>query len=298
MKKTIVVVLILICNISYTQEIRKYIFIGHPYNFKSYEGLFDLRCVDLELPKNYERIWLGGDVLAKSLKLKEHVEAVDVVFDISNPSNHWVMGNHDAWGFNWEWYYEICNRKTYHAHYEYDITTIVVNTNITPIDCEKLDDQYRMIKNVCDTISESLALIVMFHHGVWVNVPGLLSPSYYSNISKPYWNSNCFNLEQRWFSNSIYPMLKQVKERGVDVYCLMGDMGSFCKSFSGISDDGIHFLGCGLWNSAYYNQQDIDAAGKDMVLIFEHNVEERSLEFGFHDIDSLVNAYRSKSTFE
>ncbi len=282
----------------FSQELRKYIFIGHPYTFNSDDGLFDIRCDKLDLPENYDGIWLGGDVLARSLMNRENVQAVDDVFNVSDPGNHWVMGNHDAWGFNWEWYYEICNRKTFHAYYESDITTIVVNTNITPIDCEKLDEQYRMIENVCDTISESLALIVMFHHGVWANVPGVPGPSTYSNVSKPFWNSNCFKPSQRWFSNSIYPMLKEVHERGVQVFCLMGDMGAFHKTFYAVSDDGIHFMGCGLWNSAYSNPEDIEAAGPDKVLIFEHNVSERSLEYGFYDIDSLVEVYETKDFVE
>ncbi len=302
MKKIMVFTILIILTFSscslFSQEIRKYIFIGHPYRFGGVDSLFDARCFALELPENYDRIWLGGDVLAKSLMNKENVEAVDDVFNVSSPSNCWAMGNHDAWGFNWEWFYEICNKKTYDAHYEADITTIVVNTNITPIDCEKLDEQYRMIENVCDTITESLALIVIFHHGVWANVPGLASASTYSNVNKPYWNSNCFNPSERWFSNSVYPMLKSVKERGIQVFCLMGDMGAYHKTFYGISDDGIHFMGCGLWNSAYSNPEDIEAAGPDKVLIFEHNLDDRIIDFGFHDIDSLVNVYESKKHSE
>ncbi|MDD3685411.1 MAG: hypothetical protein PHE56_01470 [Bacteroidales bacterium] len=296
MKKIILITIVVVLNIhnSFSQEVKKYIFIGHPYTFKLSEGLFDTRCVALDLPQNYDRIWLGGDVLAKSLKTKENVEAVDEVFNISAPGNHWTMGNHDAWGFNWEWYYEVCGRPTYYAHYQDDITTIVINTNINPSDCEQLDDQYRMIENVCDTISESLALIFLCHHDIFGGVPGFPSPASYSNIPKPFWNSNCFDPDHRWFVNSIYPMLKTVKDRGVEVICVMGDLGAFTKTFYILSSDDIHFMGCGLWNSAYSTPEQIEAAGKDKVLIFEHNVSERTLTVAFHDIDSLVAVNKTK----
>ncbi|MDD3860363.1 MAG: hypothetical protein PHW83_09215 [Bacteroidales bacterium] len=279
---------------AFTQEIKKYIFIGHPYTFRNDEGLFDQRCIDLDLKNNFDRIWLGGDVLKHSMSCIEHVQQVDSVFDISNPANHWTLGNHDSWGFNWEYYNHICNRKSYYAYYADDITTLVLNTNITPIDCEKLDEQYWLIKNVCDTISESLALILIMHHNICINIPGLPPVDTLSNIPKLFWNSNCFDPGNRWFHNSIYPMLKSVKQRNIKVFCLIGDYGYNSKFADLISTDQIYFLGCGLWNTAYTTPEQIEIAGPDIVLIFEHNLTERTLNYSFHNIDTLVESLNHK----
>jgi len=58
----------------------------------------------------------------------------------------------------------------------------------------------------------------------------------------------------------------------------MGDMGAGPKKFQMDSDEGIHFLGCGLYNNEPDNN----------VLIFNYNIENKQLDYGFHNLDSLL----------
>jgi hypothetical protein len=167
-----------------------------------------------------------------------------------------------------------------------------MNTCIVPSDCEHLDKQFRMIENVCDTITGSSHLIVIMHHAIWDNVPGLPSPSQYSHTEFPYWNANCFYRENNSFTGAIYPLLVKVKNNGIEVICINGDMGANGKTFYKQSDDGIHFMGCGLDNSRYLDPYELSLQPKDRLLIFEHNLSERSLSWQFQDLDSLLQLQR------
>jgi len=236
---------------------------------------------------DYERIWLGGDVCSEAMLEYDIISYIDSLFNISKPENTWALGNHDARNYNWEFYREIAGKKTFNVHSKNKVTVITLNTNITPADCEKLNDQYRLITTVCDTIQSSTDLILIMHHGIWLDVPGLPSPSTYAQSNLIFWNSNCYDVNST-FVNSIYPLLLDVKEKGINVTCLIGDMGANGKTFSKYSDDSILFLGCGLNNSLYTDSTELANQPKDKVLIFEHNITTNTLEWEFQDLDSLI----------
>ena len=123
------------------------------------------------------------------------------------------------------------------------------------------------------------------HHGIWQDVPGLVSPDEYSHSNLRYWNSNCYDVNST-FVNSIYPKLVAVKEKGIGVICIMGDIGSKANSFEMDSDDGIHFLGCGL----NHNEPD------DVVLIFTYHTENGQMIWNFHNLDSLLGVQQNYRT--
>ena len=82
-------------------------------------------------------------------------------------------------------------------------------------------------------------------------------------------------------------MLVEVKNRGIEVICILGDMGSTKKKFDMLSVDSIRFLGCGLNNDP-----------EDNVLILEYETETRNLNYNFHNLDSLLNAQKHNVNFK
>ena len=117
------------------------------------------------------------------------------------------------------------------------------------------------------------------HHGLWADVPGLPSnPSTYCHSNLKYWNANCDDVNSN-FVNAVYPLLVEVKNRGIEVICIMGDVGASKKKFEMLSIDGIIFLGCGLFHNS----------PNDYVLIFNHEPLKRKLEWEFCNLDSLMN---------
>jgi len=259
-----------------SQNQKNFLFVGHCYQSGSGGTKVDYRIEQLNL-SDYEGVWLGGDVCSEAMLNYSTIEYIDGLFDLGNPETHWALGNHDARNGNWEWYEELSGRKTYYAYNNYGITRIVLNTNLVPTNCEMMDEQFEIISSVCDTIEQSKYLILLMHHGLWQDVPGLPSPSYYAQSNLRYWNASCDSVNTN-FVDVVYPKLVEVKQRGIEVICVLGDMGAGLKKFQVDSDDGIHFLGCGL----HHNEPE------DMVLIFNYNTENQQLNYNFHNLDSLL----------
>ncbi len=253
-----------------------FLFAGHTYQYGSNGKKIDYRFEQLD-KSDYEGIWLGGDVCSEALLEYNIIQYIDSVVPLSNPENHWALGNHDARNGNWEWYEEFANRKTYYAYHSHGMTRIILNTNLVPTHCEMMDEQYEMITTVLDSIQESSHLILMMHHNIWHGVPGLPHPYEYSQSNLRYWNANCDSVNTS-FLDIVYPKLLEVEARGVEVYCILGDMGSGLKKIDMESNDGIRFLGCGL----YKNEEE------DMVLIMNLHTVNQQLEYGYHRLDSLL----------
>jgi len=264
------------------QDSEKYIFIGHCYQNNTDGSKVDYRLEGFDF-STYTGIWLGGDVCSEAMLNYSTLEYIDSIFNIKNPETHWSLGNHDARNGNWEWYTEITGRKTYYAYNSHGITRINMNSNLLPTNCEMLNDQYNLIVTVCDTISLSTDLILLMHHGLWRDVPGLPAPTTYAQSDLVYWNANCDSVNTQ-FAAVIYPKLIEVIQKGIRVTCIMGDMGATAKKFDMFSDDSIRFLGCGLYN----NSPD------DLVLFIERDSIQSPLRFQFHNLDSLVNVQRNQ----
>jgi hypothetical protein len=261
-----------------------YIFLGHIKLKQNGQDKVDPRIEGIDF-SDFDRIWLGGDVTDESNLNYETLNYIDSLFDVSKPSNIWVYGNHDLRNFNEDWLREITGKKTYYAYSENGITTIALNLAINPSDCEKLNDQFEMIKNVCDTIQESSHLIVICHNSVWKDVPGLLPPYVYSQSNLKYWLANCYD-KPADFTSIIYPLLLEVKSRGITVLNILGDSGSFNKGVTMLSSDGIFFIASGISSSTQ------EEYGPDKVLIIKHHPESEFLNWQFHNLDSLYQSYQ------
>lgn len=289
MRKSVHILCIIVIAIIYSGSVKSqdtlhYIFLGHIK--KPIGGLYavDDRVAGLDYDY-FDRIWLGGDITGESSLDFETLEYIDGLFDVSNPSNHWAFGNHDLRNFNLEWIEEITNRKTYYAYFENGITTVVLNLAIAPDDCERLNEQYQIIQKVCDTIEDSKYLIFLMHHGIWQDVPGLPGIGTYSHSNQKAWIANCFD-QNASFYELVYPLQLSVKNRGIVVINILGDSGSYNKGISMTSDDGIFFIASGI------DPLTQETRGPDKVLIFDHVLNSNSLNWQFHNLDSLFESFQ------
>jgi len=262
-------------------ESKKYIFIGHCYQTNTVGFKVDYRLEQLDFSE-YAGIWLGGDVCIETMLDYSTLQYVDSLFNLGNPETHWALGNHDARQGNWEWYEQFTARKTYYAYSNFGITRIIMNTNIVPTNCEMLNEQYNIIESVCDTISNSKHLVLLMHHGLWRDIPDLPPPATYGQSDLVYWNATCDSVNTQ-FVDVIYPKLVEVKQRGIDVTCIMGDMGSQLKKINMYSVDSIRFMGCGF----HHNDS------LDQVLILEQVLPNNPFTFNYHSIDSLLNVQKA-----
>ncbi|MDA3879059.1 MAG: hypothetical protein PF436_01605 [Prolixibacteraceae bacterium] len=124
---------------------------------------------------------------------------------------------------------------TYQCHTVGDkVDKRLENMNLTPHHCEQLNDQYRIISETCDTITESSHLIILAHHGLWNDVPGINQKAFWrTNSNLVYYNFNCDTIGSTYI-NAVYPKLVDVKKRGIEVICIMGDLDAY--TFENISN--------------------------------------------------------------
>lgn len=257
-------------------DIKKYIFIGHCYQTNTVGYKVDYRLEQLDL-SIFDGIWLGGDVCIETMLDYSTMLYIDSLFEIGNPETHWALGNHDARRGNWEWYEQLTGRKTYYTYYNSGVTRIIMNTNLVPTNCKDLDAQFEIIRNICDTITISKDLVLLMHHGLWRDIPDLPPPVTYAQSDLIYWNANCDSVNTQ-FVDVIYPKLVEVKNRGINVTCIMGDLGSQLKRFDMYSIDSVRFMGCGFH----------DNDPNDRVIFAEKEFSADPLNFSFHRIDSLI----------
>ncbi len=260
-------------------NIKQYVFLGHTKSYTGGGDRVDERIEKLDLVP-YEGVWLGGDLCGETLMKHTTLSYIDSLFNLSDPNTYWALGNHDARHGNLEWIEEISGRKTYYAHYQNNITSIIINTTLVPIECEQIEDQFEIIKNVCDTIQKSSHLIILMHHCLWNSIPGLPICGLIAHSDLKHWNANCDSTNTN-FNNIVYPMLIEVKNRGINVICILGDTS---KSFDQQSDDGIQFLASGIHNDP-----------EDDVLILRYELLSRELTWGFHNLDSLLLTQDNKN---
>lgn len=277
--------LVLSCSFVNAQEdTLSYIFLGHTYQFYTAGDNVDERFKNINLSE-YDGVWNGGDLCSESLMNYSTLEYIDSVFNLKHPNTHWALGNHDSRNPNWIWLEELTGKKTFYTTNYNGITYIVLNTNLTPYNCEQLDEQYRMIVNVCDTIEKSTHLIMLMHHGIWNNIPGLPLPYTYAQSNLIHYNFNCYSVEST-YEKEIYPKLVEVQNRGVEVISILGDMGA--KKIDFLSDDGLHFLGTGLNRSKYPDPIERANSPQDYALIFKHVPKTGWMNWEFVDFDLLT----------
>ena len=265
-----------------TEEGLKYFFLGHPYVDRDE---LDPR-IELMDRSRFDQWWLGGDMVSETTEKFSNLIYLEELFQISNPTTFWTLGNHDTRNGNQHWITDFTGRETYYTAPNNGMTMMILNMNLPWGDCASMNEQFDMIEAVCDTISESSHLVVLMHQVVWDSVDLSVDVFEFANTNYKHWQARCN--PTGYFYNDIYPLLADVQDRGIQVVCVSGDGGQKDQKTGSIkSSDGIWFLLSGINN---YNERDPDKRAllpPDQVLIFEHWPENRELTWTFENLDSL-----------
>ena len=267
---------------------KKYLFLGHFYQFEDHKNRIDSRVSDLR-KELYDMIWLAGDVCFRTSQSRETLEYVDRELSISSPNTLWAWGNHELIGGDTTLIPEITGRRSFNTSHKDGITYLILNTNLDTNNCENLNAQFEMIQSVCDTISSSSHLVLMSHFLMWGSPEigmgyHLLDNGYYIN-----WITNCDSMDT--FTPTIYPMLEAVQSRGVKVIVMAGDMGfKDIRHFEHETASGITFLACGM-GSTHDIYLGKPKSTEDAFLVLTHETDSRNLTWEFMKIDSISGCY-------
>lgn len=248
-------------------KFKKYLHISHTRGSEA--GEIDERLRNRDYSE-YEMLWLGGDMDQNIVENESIIQSWDELFDFSNPNTLWTLGNHD-------YYYSLplvqsyTQRPTYYSYSKDDFTFLVLDTqkNASHI----IEEQLELVKNVTDTLSESKYLVVLTHKMAWLygnpEIEELIN-----SIPNGGPGDCLFCTNPNNFNEEVYPELLKVKERGIEVFCIAGDLGIRANEFEYITEEGIYLMASGL--NFYQNQ--------NKVLVFKVNQETQELSWGYENL--------------
>lgn len=265
-----------------SDPIRNYVFLGHIYKDNNE---IDERVAHLNF-QNFSQIWLGGDVCSETSAEQSTLDYLDSLLHISDPDTKWALGNHDIRNGNIPWITNKTGRNTFYTSTFDGITLLVLNTNFSYggiYDTLQINAQYDLIKNVCDTIQKSSYLIILEHNTVWANLDTANHVQDYTNgdLSQLLFSINP-NLT---YENGVYPLLKNVRARGVKVIQIAGDFGQKASTYEYLTADDIQFIGSGITSNTPYNEQYPTAGQPDYILVLNHNIEKQTIVWSFRRLD-------------
>ena len=282
--RIIISLLLILLFVSCKNEEKKYLFLGHIYEYEDAENRMDRRVEQIPFNK-YNGVWIGGDVLFYGITSQKDIDYLDSVFSFSSGNVNWALGNHDIVGDSKENILSLKGKPEYYAEYSDGMTLLTLNTNYNNLNCNQLNKQFSFFKHLCDTIEKTRVLIVLSHHFVWGNLENS-NTAEFANGDMIGWRTSCD--KGNIFDNTFYELLKELRKR-CKVVWIAGDMGQKRKEdYKYESKDSIIFLASGLGNSKElkYNYKN---KPKDRVLELIYFPDKNELDFQFVTLDDLIN---------
>jgi len=250
--------------------IAHYLHISHTRTNDNYE--IDEAASKINYSK-YDMVWLGGDMEYLTSEDDYSMEYLNTIFDVGNKNTLWSIGNHDY--SNIETVSRFTNRPTFYSCYKNGITFIVFDTQYDY--CSITGLQKEMFDHVTDTIEKSSHLIILHHKLIWMYANDSLDKLMETIPNAPL-GDHTYNINPNNFYTAVYPKLTELKQRGIEVLCIAGDIGLKTDTFEYISPDGICFLASGI-HFGYENNK---------ALLFEHDITNRTLTWKYVLVNQLA----------
>ncbi|MBL0065138.1 MAG: hypothetical protein IPP38_08965 [Bacteroidetes bacterium] len=222
--------------------------------------------------KNYDMLWLGGDLESETARDSATISFADSIFDLSYPDVLWALGNHDYSDLSMV--QATTGRAPFYTYTKNKITFLVLDTQDSMSNF--VGAQLNLINAVTDTIQNSTHLILLHHQLIWMyNNPDLENSI--TSVTNGGFGTCFYCINPNNFYTDVYPKLLSVKQRGIEVICIGGDIGINAKTFEYTTSDGIHFLASGISAG--------DSGNK--ALLFQHNVRTHKLTWEYKDLENL-----------
>ena len=243
--KTILTFLILIVSVidlfPQSDSLLKFIFIPHPRS-EDRENLSvnpDIAKIDFSM---YDVLLLGGDLTFDTDNSSATLAHCDSVFDLGNPNTLWSLGNHDVQSGHRQLIKDFTGRDSYYSYTRDGITFLVLDTELDANGSSSTfitGDQLQMVQNVCDSIKDSRYLILLHHRLMWM----INNDDFKDRLTDSIALSSRL-LDTTNFYSDIYPLLQNVKNKGIQVLVFGGDRSDFNVEYN--PEDSITFYAAAL----------------------------------------------------
>lgn len=197
---------------------------------------------------NYDLLLLGGDLLEHTTQYADTFDWAKSIFKLDQPNTLWAVGNHDY--DNIQSVQDMLDGQQYYARYFNGITFLILDTQDSMSNFRA--DQLELIRNVTDTVQESSHLVLLMHKLIWMVDGGILE-SMADSVCNGGLGSCFYCNNPNNFYSDIYPRLVSLKNRGVKVLCLGGDIGLSVQKYEHTSSEGIQFAATGLCSGCAVN---------------------------------------------
>lgn len=249
----------------------QFLFLSHTYIPDPNQNLIDSTVMELDYSR-YGKIMLGGDLYRNTTVDTSTFLSADAIFDFRSANTLWAIGNHDY--EHPEMIRNYLGRELFFTQYHNGITFLVLDTQDSA--CSIVNDQLSLVRNVTDTIENSNCLMVLCHKLIYMPGNPLLEPMIDSVCNGDFGTCSWCTSPNNFYQD-VYPKLVAVKQRGINVICLAGDVGNKVHHFEYRTPDGIQFLANGM-NAALSDNE---------VLLIDHTSGTGEFQWNYVPLNSL-----------
>lgn len=285
MKHVLLLVILTISGLSLfsqNESLSKIIFIPHPRTEDKTNQSVNAGIAKIDFSK-YGVKMLGGDLTYSTSEDSATLAYCDSIFDLDNLNTLWSFGNHDVESGNRSLIKEFTGRDSYYTYTRNKITFMVLDCEL---DAESFsatyikDDQLQMVKNVCDTISDSNFLVLLHSRYIW-----MINNDYFTDKLDSVAASSK-SMDTTNFYSEIYPLLQEVKSRGIQIHVFGGDKSLINVTYS--KEDSITFHAARMSNTY------VDSVNN--VIVIDYNEQNKTMTCNFVTLTDINNAEDEDTT--
>jgi hypothetical protein len=261
--------------VAQSDSLLKFIFVPHPRsedrtNQSVYPGILNIDFT------NYDVRMLGGDITYSTSKDSATLAYCDNLFNIGSPNTLWSLGNHDVQSGNRSLIKKFTGRESFYSYGRDGVTFIVLDTELDANGFANTfikDEQLQMVQSVCDSITESSVLILLLHRFMW-----MINNDYFKTMLTDSIAASSRSMDTTNFYSDIYPLLQEVKNKGIKVLVFGGDKSKINIVYS--PEDSITFYAARL-------ADDLPDSINN-VIILDYNLRSKKITYNFIPLSEMI----------
>jgi hypothetical protein len=191
---------------SQNDSVLEFIFVPHPRSEDQVHQSVYPGIAGIDFTK-YDVIMLGGDITYSTSKDSETLAYCDNLFNIGSPNTLWSLGNHDVQSGHRDLIKKFTGRESYYSYSRDGITFIVLDTELDANSFSSTfieGNQLQMVREVCDTITDSRYLILLHHRFLW-----MINSDYFKTRLTDSIAASSRSMDTTNFYSDIYPLLQK-----------------------------------------------------------------------------------------
>jgi hypothetical protein len=278
MKLIIILIILSISGtdlVAQSDSLLKFIFVPHPRSEDRTNQSVYPEILNIDFT-NYDVRMLGGDITYSTSKDSATLAYCDNLFNIGSPNTLWSLGNHDVQSGNRSLIKKFTGRESFYSYGRDGVTFIVLDTELDANGFANTfikDEQLQMVQSVCDSITESSVLILLLHRFMW-----MINNDYFKTMLTDSIAASSRSMDTTNFYSDIYPLLQEVKNKGIKVLVFGGDKSKINIAYS--PEDSITFYAARL-------ADDLPDSINN-VIILDYNLRSKKITYNFIPLSEMI----------